>query len=296
MKQSFGKETYERIEIPPELSKRVEAAIASVRKEELTMEHQEKTAKRWNVPRVCGTAAASLLLCFTLALNTSTAFAAEMSKLPVLGTLSRVLTIREVKEQEDNVTTELKIPEIQLDSALSDEVNAQIQKIADAWIKEARQDFADYKDAYLTTGGTEEEWAGHEMSAQVDYQVHYGAENILSLELITSKSWVAAAEEHHFYNLDLKEDRELTLEDVLGPNYVEICNASIAAQIKERLAGDENASYFGFGDSAMENSGFTTVTPETEFYLNERGNVVVLFEQYEIAPGYMGAQTFVIAE
>lgn len=294
MKQSYGKETYERIEIPPELSDRVEAAIASVRKEELTMKYPEKTSRRWNAPRVCGAAAASLLLCFTLALNTSTAFAAEMSKIPVLGALSRVLTIREITEQDDNVTTELKIPEIQLDSTLSDEVNAQIQKIADAWIDEAKRDFADYKEAYLATGGTEAEWAEREMGAQVDYQIHYETENVLSLELITTKSWVAAAEEHHFYNLDLKEDRELTLEDMLGPDYVEICNSSIAAQIGERMAADENASYFGFGDSAMEGSRFTTVTPETKFYLNEQGNVVVLFGQYEIAPGYMGTQTFVI--
>lgn len=295
MKQSFGKKTYDNIEIPAELAERVNQAISSVQKEDLARETSRDPHRKWKPFRVCGAAAAALLLCFTLALNTSTAFAAEMCRLPVIGALSRVLTIREITVEEENITAELKIPEIQWDSKLSDEVNARIQFIADQWIAEARQEFAEYKDAYLATGGTEEDWNDRDMAAHVDYQVHYETEDMLSLELITEKCWVAAAQEHHFYNLDLKEDRELTLEDILGPNYAEICNASIVAQIEERLAKDENACYPGFGNDTQY-EGFTTVTPETKFYLNAQGHVVVLFEQYEIAPGSMGVQTFEITQ
>lgn len=296
MKQSFGKKAYEAIEIPAELAERVNQAIASVQKEDLPMENTKKAHSRWKPIRVCGAMAAALLLCFTLALNTSTAFAAEMSTLPIIGVLSRVLTIREITVEEDNITTELKIPEIKLDSELSDEVNAHIQAISNQWIAEAKQEFAEYKDAYLATGGTEEGWEGREMAVNVDYQVHYETDDVLSLELITSKSWVAAAEEHHFYNLNLKEDRELTLEDILGPDYAEICNTAILTQIETRLAEDESASYFGFEDNSITNDRFTTVTPETKFYLNAQGHVVVLFEQYEIAPGSMGVQTFEISQ
>lgn len=295
MKPSFGKKTYENIEIPAELAERVNQAIASVQKEDLITEKPKVRRRKWKAFRTCSAVAAALLLCFTLALNTSTAFAAEMCRLPVIGALSRVLTIREITVKEEYVTTELKIPEIQLDSSLSSEVNAHIQSIADQWIAEAKQDFAEYKDAYLATGGTEEDWKGREMAVNVDYQVHYETEDTLSLELITEKCWVAAAQEHHFYNLDLKKDQELTLEYILGPNYVEICNASIVAQIEERLANDENACYPGFGNDTQL-TGFTTVTPETKFYLNEQGHVVIVFEQYEIAPGSMGVQTFEISQ
>lgn len=293
MKQTFGKETYDHIAIPAELAQRVDEAIASVRRENLRRGQSRWDRSRWKPLRVCGAAAAAVLLCFTLALNTSMAFAVEMSKIPVIGPLSRVLTIREITVKENDVTTELKIPAIELDSGLSDTVNARIQSIADQWIADAEAEFAEYREAYLATGGTEEEWAGRDMTARVDYQVCYETEDILSLELITEKCWVSAAQEHHFYNLDLKEDRELTLADVLGPDYTQICNNSIVAQIEERMAQDESISYPGFGDDTQY-EGFTTVTPETKFYLNAQGHVVVMFEKYEIAPGYMGPQTFEI--
>lgn len=40
--------------------------------------------------------------------------------------------------------------------------------------------------------------------------------------------------------------------------------------------------------------GFTTVDENTKFYLNEKGKPVICFAKYEIAPGFMGDQEFVI--
>ena len=40
--------------------------------------------------------------------------------------------------------------------------------------------------------------------------------------------------------------------------------------------------------------GFTTIGSDQEFYINEAGNPVVVFEKYEIAPGYMGALEYEI--
>lgn len=34
------------------------------------------------------------------------------------------------------------------------------------------------------------------------------------------------------------------------------------------------------------------ITEEQNFYLDEEGNLVVVFDEYEVAPGYMGAQEF----
>ena len=34
------------------------------------------------------------------------------------------------------------------------------------------------------------------------------------------------------------------------------------------------------------------MTEDQSFYINERGNPVVVFAKYQIAPGYMGIQEF----
>ena len=44
-------------------------------------------------------------------------------------------------------------------------------------------------------------------------------------------SFAAAYQEQTYYNLDLENDRELTLQDVLGEDWVETCNESIRAQM-----------------------------------------------------------------
>ncbi|WP_405729393.1 RsiV family protein, partial [Anaerotignum sp.] len=152
-----------------------------------------------------------------------------------------------------------------------------------------------YKEAFFATGGTEAEWADRTMSLYIDYEVKHFADDILSLQVTTAKSWVAAEEAYHFYNMDLANDTELTLADVLGENYVEICNKSITDQIEARLGMDENAAFFGFGDDDGLIEGFTTVTEDTPFYLNAEGDVVISFPEYSIAPGSMGIQEFVIS-
>ena len=44
----------------------------------------------------------------------------------------------------------------------------------------------------------------------------------------------------------------------------------------------------------MEELNFNTITEETSFYVNENGNIVIGFDEGEVAPMYMGAVEFEI--
>ena len=46
---------------------------------------------------------------------------------------------------------------------------------------------------------------------------------------------------------------------------------------------------------APEEGGFETIEAEPDFYVNEKGNPVIVFEKYAIAPGAMGEVEFEIA-
>lgn len=182
----------------------------------------------------------------------------------------------------------------------SAEVNAQIQEIVENYEADAKQRFAEYKEAFFASGGTQEEWAGRTCDVMVDYVVTYNTEDTLSLILMTSESWIAAYEENYYYNLDMGSGEYLTLHDVLGEDWITICNESIDTQIEERLAADTEKMlcYWGYGEAVedMYEAKFTTVDEETTFYINAQGNPVVCFAKYEIAPGYMGVQEFEITE
>ena len=300
MNPENGKQTYESIPIPEKLNEMVAQTIASQNKEDIRMSYENtKTTVKTSRPlwKGCMAAAAAFLVAGTVGLNASPAFAEEMSKVPVIGTLAQVLTFRSFTGIVDDVELNVTVPVVKgMDGKeLPAKVNAQIQQLTTSYEAEAKAELAEYKDAFFANGGTEEEWADRTMSLFIDYDVKYFKDDILSLQVTTAKSWVAAEEAYHFYNMDLANDTELTLADVLGENYAEICNKSITTQIDTRLSMDENAAFFGFGDDDGLTEGFTTVTEDTPFYLNADGDVIISFPEYSIAPGSMGIQEFVIS-
>ncbi len=95
--------------------------------------------------------------------------------------------------------------------------------------------------------------------------------------------------ELYTYNIDLQAGRELTLRDMLGPDYKELANEAVRAGIAAQEAESPDNIYF-HGEEGVE--GFTSIADDQRFYINEAGNPVLIFEKYEIAPGYMGQPEF----
>lgn len=311
MRPEDGKNIYDSIDIPDRLSETVKQAIASQSRQERLERYRREKKKVAKVRffRCTAAAAAALMACMTVGVNSSEVFAREMGELPVIGALARVLTVRSWHGTDGDYEIDLEVPRIEAEAAqeaqtqpvqdFTEKINEEIEKIVDAYMEEARAEFQEYKKAFFETGGTQEEWNDRKMDITVDYTVKYQKDNLLSLELVTAKGWVAASQERHYYNLDLDREQALTLEDILGEDYVRICNESIDAQIWEQVRTDEMKSYFGYGpdgeqDDEMGIEGFTTVSKDTKFYLNEEGNPVIVFDEYEIAPGYMGMPEFEI--
>ena len=322
-----GKRTYEQIEIPGELQETVNRAVRSVDKKKSAARYRKRRMMR--TVRNIGVAAAAVLLCMTVGVNTNEVLAKELGQLPVIGSLVRVLTITSYHEEDGDHDITVNVPEIEVeenqtagtdnapqteeasgetasaggegpeaagmsDADIEEAVNAQIQEIVDSHIAQAKEKFAEYKEAFFATGGTEEEWGGRTMDIDVDYEVKYQEGSVLSLELSTFEGWVAAQELRYYYNIDVAQNRELTLKDLLGEDYVNIANESIRQQMKERAAADENLVYWGVTETESGIDGFVSVDEDTDFYISADGNPVVCFGEYEIAPGFMGIQEFEI--
>ena len=308
-----GKRTFEQIEIPEELKETVERAVHSVDKKKSAARYRQRRLVR--AARNIGVAAAAVLLCMTVGVNTNEVLAKELGQLPVIGSLVRVLTITSYHEEDGDHDITVNVPEIEVeetgtagtgevpqteeasgmsDADIEEAVNAQIQKIVDDHVAQAKEKFAEYKDAFFATGGTEEEWGGRTMDINVDYEVKYQEGSVVSLVLSTFEGWVAAQELRYYYNIDVAQNRELTLKDLLGEDYVNIANESIRRQMNERAAADENLVYWGVTVTQCSTDGSVTGDDNSDFYINEKGNPVVCFGEYEVGPGFMGIQEFEI--
>lgn len=275
-----AKEEYDNTPIPEELSERVQAGIQEGKARYRA--RRGRTVRRW------GAAAA----CFALmlaALNLSPTVAKAAADVPVLGGLFRVLTVISYDASDGGINYLVSVPRLEADSERAEQVNAAIQEKMDQHLAKAQQDWDDYREAFFATGGTEEEWADREMEVIVDYEIKSQTDSRVSFVVTFAEAWVASMEERYYYNLDLGEDRDLTLRDVLGEDWVETCNAAIEQQIADSVDEEGYTLFFG-----PEMGGFTTVDETTDFYIREDGTVVVCFPKYSIAAGAAGVPEFPI--
>lgn len=268
------------MEIPEELNKLVNNVIKQVEKE-----NNRKNSKKWVKRSVAAIAVFSTV--FVVGLNSNQAFAESVLEIPIVGQVAKVFTFNEYTVKNDIVNEDINIPSVGGidETSFAERINDEINKIMEVRIKESEERAAEYKEAFLATGGTEETYRPIEIT--VDYELKCSNEDTLSFIVFQYESLASAYAETYYYNIDLKNNIELGLEDVLGVDYVDIVNKSVATQIEE-LKKDPNNGFF---DGDM---GFTSISDDQNFYINEAGKVVVVFDKYEIACGAMGEVEFII--
>ena len=275
-----AKEAYDNIPIPAELSERVQAGIQT------GIDHyrnrRNRTLHRW----IATTACAVLILA---GLNLSPTIANAATSVPVLGGLFQVLTFVDYSESQDGINYSITAPKVEAESTLAEKVNAAIQEKIDQHLAKAQQDWDDYREAFFATGGTEDEWGSREMNVIIDYDIKSQTEERVSFTVSFAEGWVSSYGECYYYNLDLAENRELTLRDFLGEDWVSVCNAAIQKQIDASAEADGFTYFF-----PPEEGGFTTVDESTSFYIRTDGTVVVCFPKYSIAAGAAGNIEFAI--
>ena len=265
-----ARDQYESTPIPEELNDHVLAGI-----------RRGKTRSRAGghaLRRTLGAAAA----CFVVVLgglNLSPTFAAAAGDVPVLGGLFQILTVRSYDEVKDGIDYDVSVPEVEADGAVSEAVNAQIQERVDAHLAQAQSDWEAYKDAYFATGGTEEDWGDREMDVIIDYEIKAQTDTTVSFVVDFAECWVSAQQQRYCYNLGLANNKDITLADVLGEDWVNICNTAVQAYIDQ----DTSGLFF-----TADKGGFTTVDDTTSFYLNQDGSVTLVFPEYAIAAGAAG--------
>lgn len=269
---------------------------------ELIEQTKEKMRDQMRLERVCrcsfahsrrmltrlSASAAAVVLVFSLGVNLSPAFADAVRDVPVLGSIAEVVTLKNYFEQKDNVSYSVRQPAVADDQGQvqDDVVNQQIQQAIDTYLADAQQRIEEYKEAYLATGGTEEEFLSRNIQVQVDYQVFSQTEDTLSFALYMDENWVNSYGIVKYYNLDLQTGQPLTLQDLLGDDWQSMVNEEIAAQIQQQE--QEGVPYL------IDESTFSGVTDQTKFYINDQHQIVIVFDKYEIAPGSSGRPEFVL--
>ena len=263
--------------------------LHQIMKEAKHMESMKQ--KRTGNIKFVATAAAALIGIFIILPNTSGTIAHAMEQIPVLGELVKVVTFRDYEYETDRNMADIEVPEIMPepqtgDSALQEkldrttaEINAEIQTITDNLIKEFETNLKN-------------EWGYQDVV--VKSEVLATTPDYFTLKLICYQGAGSGYEWNYFYTIDLNTGERLKLKDIFveGADYITPISENIKVQMQEQMDADENV-YYWLNDE-IEEWNFKAITDETSFYLNEKGNVVISFNEGDVAPMYMGTVAFEI--
>lgn len=264
------KEEYDQIPVPQETRDRIEASIMRARLE-------KKRSDRMKNMKRTGVTAAALVLTFGIAVNASPVVAQAMDGIPVIGSIARVVTIRNYNESTNNgMMADISVPQIDGNVAANADMDAYAKELISRYEKEV-----------VAQLGQEE---GH-YALESSYEVVSDNDKYVSIRINTVETMASGAEFVKIFTVDKATGQTVSLKDFLNsPEKLEAVSQNIKDQMAAQMAEDEGKVYFTEG----EPGGFTGLTGDENFYLNEAGELVIVFGEYEVAPGYMGTVSFTI--
>lgn len=268
------KKDYMDIEIPDRLESVVNEAIKS---------NESRDKKRKNISTKWVSIAAGFAV-FVFLSNVSPAFANTLSKVPIVGGLVKLVTIKNYTVKEGNIEADINIPKVEglenknLEDTLNKEFMAQGKEIYDNLIKE----MPEIKEGHKYIGS--------------DFSIKADTDKILSIEIIKEEIQASSYVSKKHYTIDKDKQIVLTLPALFKDDkYIEVISSNIKEQMRSQMKNDENKAYF-LDPKDIPVDDFNEINKNQDFYIDSNNNLVICFDKYEVAPGYMGAVEFVIPE
>ena len=131
-------------------------------------------------------------------------------------------------------------------------------------------------------------------SLDSSYKVVTDNDRYLCLRIDTTIVMASGAQSTKIFTIDKTTGKQLSLKELFKdrPEMLSSITANIKEQMASQMAADDSVSYFYNSD--MPEDDFKELTGDESFYFNEEGLLVIAFDEYEVAPGYMGAVEFTI--
>lgn len=288
-------EEYRNIPVPAQMRKRIgQAALRG---------------KRLRRIKLAGTVAAAAAVLLFLP-NTGAGMAYAMGSIPVVGRLFQAVTFRDYQYESERFSASVEVPRIQVEDPARpqeettgaaqesgeetkgaddpsgkleetiEQVNIDIEQVTNQMIEEF-QACADSGESY---GGLE-----------IRHETVTDNERYFTLKLSVFRSSGSGMESYKFYTIDKHSGRRIQIGDLFqeGSGYAQLLGDEIRRQMKEIMERDESKVYWV--DSVdMPELNWQGIKEDQNFYFDAGGNLVIVFDEYEVAPGYMGAQEFTV--
>ena len=251
--------------LPEDYAQRVRSTCAAL--------EDRPPARRRSFRHWGGWLAAALAL-FVAVPNVSPAAAAAMAEIPVLGGLVEIVTFHRYAYDDGHSSADVTVPELsggQSAQAVSGEVQA-------------------YTDRLLAEFQAQQETVGE------GYQGLYVASSVVTdtpewftLRIDATRTQASGYDFSRFYHIDKTTDETVVLADLFreDADYAQALSDEVLAQMDAQMATDPNVTYFPEQ---------LAIPADQNFYWDAEGQLVLVFDEYAVAPGAMGMVEFTIPQ
>lgn len=276
------KKEYMDVPIPTELDFVVKKALKENR---INSINRNSNFKRIKIAAASIVAAVAVLI---VGVNSSPVIAATLSKIPIVGSIAKVLTFRVYSVNEDTFNANINVPAIQglenktLESSLNEKYLEEDKKLY--------MQFEADMEKLKQNGG------GH-LGVNSGYVVKTDTDRIFSLGRYVVNTVGSSSTTMEYDTIDKRNEILITLPSLFKDDrYVDIISDNIKKQMIEQNQADKNKFYWveGIDQKGAKITLFEKISKEQNFYINSDSKLVISFDKYQVAPGYMGVVEFVI--
>lgn len=281
------KEEYMNIQLPAEGLKQLEETISRAIRHK---RRREKICLFRNVAAGMAAVFAGIIVM----VNVNADFAYAMEQIPVLGSVIKVINFEHYQVRGGEYTADIRVPKLE-----SEEELPGISKVNEAVKKDRDELIAQYRGIFESTEcdvlRKEEGKTGH-YNIDADYEIVTDNEAYFVLHFWSVVTSASAQQVERYYTIDKSTGEMLELKDLFkkDSDYITVISDCIKEQMKQQMSEDEDVCYWL--ESEVEEWNFKEIMEKQSFYINEHGNLVISFDEFEVAPGYMGSVSFEIPE
>ncbi|MGG0655226.1 DUF3298 domain-containing protein [Rummeliibacillus pycnus] len=269
------KKQYESMPIPDNLDDVIEMAIKKGKK--------KKTVPRWLFSTVAAVAI------FTVGVNISPAMAQTLDGIPVINKVAKILTFREYKVKDETYEANIKVPNIK---GLNDDKLE--SKLNEKYIEDGKKLYSDFKD---TVADIKKNGGGH-YGVESGYSVKTNDEQLVSIGRYVVNTVGSSSTTMKYDTVDKENKVVLSLPMLFKDDaYIKTISNYIEDQMKKEMKESKDKTYWVEGVGGQDYGTFDgskNIKPTQNFYINKHHQLVIAFDKYEVAPGYMGLVEFKI--
>lgn len=202
--------------------------------------------------------------------------------LPIIGPVVKLIVGETLSDEKINI----RVPQISMDD---EQENETIHGLNKKYFHEGQEAFEKAKIQY-------QNFQTEHMQITGDYQKVLDDSRFLVIERNLTQTAADSYTEKKFDTIDKKNGVVLSLPLLFKDNsYYSVLTNEVKAQMKKKVK--ENANNYYWTEADFKDGGVKEVpliTKNSQFYINEKHELVLVYEQFAIAPGYMGTPEFVI--